>query len=76
MGRISKCRRYVIDVTVLDILDILESISDEAIASDMRFNPLNSTVLTIIFLKTSPSSSCPIPPKMSAKTSKLLSVTI
>jgi len=52
----------VIDVTILDILDILEAISEEAIASDMRVNPLKATVLTISFLKTPPSSSFSNPP--------------
>ena len=30
LGRISKCRRYVIDVTVLDSLSLGEGISDLA----------------------------------------------
>ena len=46
------------------------------LASDMRVSPLKSTVSTISFLKTPPSFSCPIPPKMSINATKLLSVTI
>ena len=57
-------------------MDILESISDEAVASDMRVNPLKSTILTISFLKTLHSFSCPIPPEKSINTMKLLGVTI
>ena len=57
-------------------MDILESISDEAVASDMRVNPSKSTALTISFLKIPPSFSCPIPPEMSVNTMKLLGVSI
>ena len=66
--------KFVNDLTVLETCfknlksnpkDILESVSNEAVASDMRVNPLKSRVLTIGFLKTPPSFSCPIPPEMS-----------
>ena len=50
--------------------------SDEAVASDVRVNPLKSTVLTINFLKTPPSFSCHIPPEVPVNTTKLLGVTI
>ena len=57
-------------------MDILELISDKAVASDLRVNPLKSTVTTISFLRTPPSFSCPIPAEMSINTMKLLGVTI
>ena len=77
--------KFVDDLTVLktcfknlksNSMDILESISDEAVASVMRVNTLKPTVLTINFLKTPPSFSCPIPPEISVNTMKLLGVTI
>ena len=77
--------KFVDDLTVLETCSknsksnpmyILESISAEALTDDMKVNPLKSTVLTINFLKTPPSFSCPIPPEMSVTTMKLLGVTI
>ena len=46
-------------------MDILELIADEAVNSDMRINPLKSTVLSTSFLKENPSLSCSISPEMS-----------
>ena len=53
--------KFVEDLTILETcfrnlksnpMDILESILDEAVAGDMRANPLKPTVLSISFLKT------------------------
>jgi len=58
--------KFVDDLTVLknmfqkfksNPMGILDSVSDEAVSSDMRVNPLTSTILTTSFLRNPPSFS-------------------
>ena len=77
--------KFVDDLTVLETcfknfksnpMDIQEQISNEAVAGDMRVDPLKSNIFKINFLKPPISFFCPIPTEMSVNSMTLLVVTI
>ena len=48
-------------------MDILEQILDKVVTNDIKVNPLNSTFITIKFIKNSSSFTC-LAPEMSVST--------
>ena len=78
------CWKFVEDMSILEVpenlkssaMEIMEDISSDAAQVDMTLNAKKSKIMTISFLKSTPSFKQPIPLEMSAQQCKLLSITI
>ena len=77
--------KYVDDLSALEvcrrnikssIMTLLDDVTQEASLSKMKVNANKSSVMTVNFLKSPPSFTNPIPPKISVTCIKLLGVTI
>ena len=80
------CWKFVDDMSLLEksfrknlkssAMEIMEDISSDAAQADMTVNAKKSNIMTISFLKSTPSFKQPIPPEMSVQQCKLLGITI